>query len=504
MERRNIITNSLILTGFSIAMRVSGILFSMYIASGIGAEGMGLYQLTYSAFAFGVTAATAGISVAVTRVLTEEQGLRRQGSEKPVMRCALFYATVISLGVMGLMLCLSEPIAADILGDPRTARSLWVLSPALPLMAWAACFKGQLLAARRPVQIAISDAMEQAVEVGVFVLLIRRMPGADTETACAMIAAGVTLSELLSCLYLAYQYLHCRERRHPSQSGGFFRRLMAVALPVAGSSILAAGLRTMENVMVPSGLRKSGLSAADSLSRYGMVRGMAIPVIFLPFAFLSAVTSLLMPEVSEAQAAGQDRYIRGLIRRVIRYTLLLSFPVMGIFFVFAHPIAALVYENDQVGMILLILAPLVPLMYFDAVADGILKGLGQQNWVLRCNIVDSVIRVVLVWQLIPAWGFTGFMAVMYVSNILNPVLSVHRMMRLSGVRMEAGEWLIKPILAAAAAALLTRALCLRHPVMQTDVHVVVTEMVLLVLLYAGFLLLLTPREGAASRVRQRA
>ncbi|MBE6935050.1 MAG: hypothetical protein E7458_00960 [Ruminococcaceae bacterium] len=503
MKKRSIVKNSLILTGFSLAMRVSGILFSMYVATGIGAEGMGLYQLTYSAFAFGVTAATAGISVAVTRVLTEEQGRGRQGSEGGIMRCALFYATAVSAAVMALVLYLSEPIGTELLGDPRTVRSLRVLSPALPLMAWAACFKGQLLAVRRPVQIAISDAMEQAVEVGAFLLLIRRMPDADTETACAMIAAGVTLSELLSCAYLAYAYLQHRERRGKPSRSGFFRRLMAVALPVAGSSILASGLRTMENVMVPAGLEKSGLSAADALSQYGMVRGMAIPVIFLPFAFLSAVTSLLMPEVSEAQAAGQDGYIRGLIRRVIRYTLLLSFPAMGIFFVFAHPIAALVYENDQVGMILLILAPLVPLMYFDAVADGILKGLGQQNWVLRCNIVDSVIRVILVWRLIPAWGFTGFMTVMYVSNILNPVLSVHRMMRLSGVRMEAGEWLGKPVLAAAAAALLTRALCLRHPVMQTEVRVVVTEMVLLVLLYIGFLLLLTPTT-IHRKARQRA
>ena len=121
--------NSLVLTGFSIAMRVAGIAFSMYVAAGVGAEGMGLYQLTYSAFTFAVTLATAGISVAVTRVLTEEQGMKRRGSERPVMRCALIYASLISLTAAVCVLLGSGYIGRVLLSDERTVLSLRVLAP---------------------------------------------------------------------------------------------------------------------------------------------------------------------------------------------------------------------------------------------------------------------------------------------------------------------------------------------------------------------------------------
>ena len=355
-------------------------------------------------------------------------------------------------------------------------------------------------------QIAVSDVIEQAVEVGTFVLLLRRYPDLSLELACAAIAGGVTLSEIASCLYLFARYLRYRERPGRPAAGDFLRRLLAVALPVAGSACLASALRTVENVLVPAGLRRSGLSEAAALSDYGMVRGMALPVMFLPFAFLSAFTALLMPEISEAKAAGREDYIHGLIRRVVRACLLLSIPALAVFAVFSGPLSELVYHNPSVGTVILTLAPLVPLMYFDAVADGILKGLGQQNWVLCLNIADSVIRIALVLWLIPALGFPGFMAVMYVSNIFNPVLSIRRMMKLSHVRLEAGNWIWKPLLAAAAAGGLVRALCLRHPAAQLSWGVTAAEILLLGLIYAALLWCmggLESGEEGPSRMRGR-
>ncbi len=487
MKQSSILKNAFVLTGFSVAMRIAGIAFSMYVAASVGAEGMGLYQLTYSAYALAITVATAGISVAVTRVITEEQGMGRRGTQRPVMRWALSYAALVSLIAAACVFFGADFIGRRLLSDERTVLSLRILAPALPMMSLASCFKGHLMAVRRAVQIAVSDVIEQVVEVGVFVVLVRRFPGLDIGTACAVIAAGMTLSELASCLYLYVRYLRCREKPADYVPGGFLRRLLAVALPVAGSSCLASALRAMENVMVPAGLRRSGLSEAAALSDYGMVRGMALPVMFLPFAFLSAFTSLLMPEISEARAAGRGQYIHSLIRRVIRACLLLSIPAAAVFAVFSGPLSELVYHNAEVGAVILTLAPLVPLMYFDAVADGILKGLGQQNWVLYCNIADSVIRIILVLRLIPALGFAGFMIVMYVSNVFNPVLSIRRMMKLSHVHLEVGNWIVKPLLAAATAACLVHLLCLHHPAAQLHVGAVAAEILLLGLLYAVLL-----------------
>ena len=246
-------------------------------------------------------------------------------------------------------------------------------------------------------------------------------------------------------------------------------------------------VRTIENVSIPAGLVRAGLAREEALADYGAVRGMAIPVLFLPYAFLASFTSLALPEVSESMAAGQDGAVRALVRRVVRDCLLLAIPTAAVYLLFADALGEAIYHSASVSRVLAILAPLVPLMYFDAVADGILKGMGQQNWVLKLNIADCLVRVALVYLLIPRFGFAGFMALMYVSNILNPVLSIRRCLRLSGLRLDLRGWIVRPALASGAAALCLRALRLSFPLARYAPLPLAAEIALFALLYAAVL-----------------
>lgn len=507
MKNKRILRDAVVLTAFSLVMRISSIVFSMYLASAIGAQGVGLNQLTFSGFSFAVTVATAGISVAVTKIMTEEFGRGVHGSERVVMRCALSYAAVISLSAGAAVYCFAGFIGETLLSDARTIIPLKLLAPALPLMSVSSCFKGYLLAVRRASQIAISDFLEQAVEVGVLIFLLENYRTTDIATACRYISVSIVASEAASGLYLYAQYLRTRTYKRDasrSGSGSYMRRLLAVALPVAASSCLASALRTVENVSIPSGLIKSGLARDTALEYYGTVRGMALPILFLPYAFLASFTSLAMPEVSESMAANRPDQVRALITRVTRDCLILAIPAAAIYMLFADSIGTIVYGGGQICAVIFLLAPLVPLMYFDAVADGILKGMGEQNWVLKLNIMDSLLRIAMVFFLIPRTGFTGFMILMYISNIFNPVLSVRRMLRLSGIRLDIRNWIVLPGFASGAAVLCLRALRLYFPLAQNETLVMAVEIILFAVLYAAVLSVCyknSAQQNAARRKR---
>ena len=64
--------NAMLLTLSGFVLRGVGMLFRVWLAAWIGAEGMGLYQLALSVYNLAVTFATAGISVAATRLVAEE------------------------------------------------------------------------------------------------------------------------------------------------------------------------------------------------------------------------------------------------------------------------------------------------------------------------------------------------------------------------------------------------------------------------------------------------
>ncbi len=64
--------NAALLTGSDVVLRLAGMGLRIWLANALGGEGMGLYQLVLAVYALFVTLATAGVSVAATRLMAEE------------------------------------------------------------------------------------------------------------------------------------------------------------------------------------------------------------------------------------------------------------------------------------------------------------------------------------------------------------------------------------------------------------------------------------------------
>ena len=236
-------------------------------------------------------------------------------------------------------------------------------------------------------------------------------------------------------------------------SAGVFKRIFAIILPVSASSYLRNGLITLENTMIPAGLKKHGASTEGSLSVFGMLKGMVMPILFFPAAFLSSFTSLLIPEISEANAVKNKRRISSIASRAFQITLLFSIVMTSIYICFSDELGLAIYHSKDCGHLLKLLAPLVPLMYLDNVVDGMLKGLGEQLSTLRTNTIDSVIRIGLIWWLIPMKGVEGYLIVLYFSNVLNSLLSISRLVKVSQIKLNVSCWILRPALCAALSSL---------------------------------------------------
>lgn len=204
-------------------------------------------------------------------------------------------------------------------------------------------------------------------------------------------------------------------------------------------------LRTVENVMVPGCLAVYTLSRETALSQYGALKGMAMPVIFFPFSFLATLSTLLLPEITEAHVQNRRAALEHLVNRVMLITLVLSFLAGGLFTQFAKEIGLVLYQSEEIGFYLSILGPLMPFMYMESMVDGILKGLGEQLSSFRYTALDSVVRIALIYLLLPRFGMQGFLFVMLVSNLLTSLLNLHRLLHVTGLRVQWLRWVIKPV-----------------------------------------------------------
>ncbi len=439
------IKNALILTAVSFVLRAIGIVFKVYLAGKIGAEGIGLYQLIFSCYIFASTFAASGICTAVTRLVSENTKGGRQ-AEKRVMRAATICTLTIAAAFCAAMFFGATPIAVYFIKDIRSVSAIRILSVSLAFVGMCSCYRGYFIAKSKVGLNSVSQLVEQLVRITVVVLLVGAAADKGLGVTCAVVMLGDTLAEISSCLimYIGYK----RELRKTPESGfrtpGVISRMIKIALPITASKYLTSGLHTAENLLVPQGLQRT-MTRKNSVAMFGKLKGMAIPLMFFPASFLGALSTLMIPEMARAKAVNDREKQISSVEKIFGWTLIASILIAGVFAVNSHRIANVVYKDNQVGDIIAFLTPIIPFMYVESVVDGMLKGLNQQLRSFWYNVTDSSLRVIAVLFVVPKYGMQGFLWIMIVSNIFTSTLHSARLFKITKAPFKISDWVIKPL-----------------------------------------------------------
>lgn len=450
-KSRRFIKDAIILVIISIVMRGISTGFMVYISNIIGAEGIGLYQLTFSVYLLFITISTSGISLAVTRIVSEQQAVGNSYASKSAFRRCMILSIILSIAASLLLYFSAHTIGVSILKDERTILSLKLLAIGLPFLSITSAIRGYFLGMKNGVKAVSTEVVEQVVQIVATVPLIALMAPMGLEFACCGLIIGATLAEIISCIYSIVLYFMDKTKIKGKQVKGLNRQIFGIAIPIAISSYVRSILTSLENILVPTGLKAYGQSSGQALSQYGMIKGMALPLLSFPSAILSAFSSLLVPEVSSENVVNTSsktgRRIDYIINKSFKATLLFAFLIMGIFICFYNEIGMAFYKNKDVGTMLLIFAPLVPLMYLDQIVDSILKGLNQQISSMKYNTIDSALRAGIIYFLVPILGVKGYVIMLYAGTIFNAFLSINRLIVVSKVRFRMVQWVVIPCFA---------------------------------------------------------
>lgn len=451
-RKKNLVISAMVLTVTALLLRGAGMLFRVYLSREIGAEGMGIHQLSSSVYLLFVNLSSAGIAMGVTRLVAEELAKGTAASVKRMVRRCCALALILGVTMMSIQFFGANLIARLWLRDERAALSLQVLAPSLPVIALSCCYKGYFTAQERVTGISASQIAEQLFRMAVTFWLLPKALPLGLAKACAAITLATTGSEIFSCLLLAAMYRRDKRRLQTMPNGArpwFGRvipRLLAVSSPIAIRSCFRSALSSIENAMIPAGLKRSGSSGTDALAQYGRLKGMTLPILFFPSSLLASFSTLLVSKLARSRGEGcpatQERQT---ISRVIRLTLIFSIYIAGSFWLFAGELGQAIYREPQIGHMLRILAPLVPFMYLESMVDGMLTALDQQVSIMTYNMVDSLLRVALVFFLLPSFGMDGFFVVMYISNLFTSMLSARKLFSVTKLPVKWGSWVIAPL-----------------------------------------------------------
>src|SRR5699024_9707205 len=119
------------------------------------------------------------------------------------------------------------------------------------------------------------------------------------------------ISMLFSLIVILWDYQKQDYRLKNLRSPGkALKEILVFSFPLTCSRLLVNVLHSIESVLIPGHLRLYGLDNGSALSVYGVLTGMALPLILFPSAITNAVSTVLLPSVAEQQAVGNHQSIR--------------------------------------------------------------------------------------------------------------------------------------------------------------------------------------------------
>lgn len=458
-ERYRFFKNGLLLSLVALAMRTVAMLFGAFVTRTVGAEGTGLYTIIMTVYSFAVTLATSGISLTVTRLVAAVIG--EGGDERRILRGAILYSVGFGLLSGAGLYFGADYVAGRILSDSRAVLSLKILAFSLLPTALISVFSGYFVGVKRVSSNAATQVFGQAVKIVVTVALVMKAAPYGTTASVSALCIGIALTEALSFIMIFAEF--CRDRKkhgvkHKEKTVADLGSVAKTAVPLALSSYVRSILLTIEHILIPKRLRESGESFSDSYAQYGILHGMALPLILYPMSPLSSFAGLLVPEfAADSSAKNKDRMNR-IATEAINTTLIYSVLIGVFIYFFSEELGYVVYDSYEAGKYIAMLAPIIPIMYLDHVTDSMLKGVGEQVYSMWVNISDSVLSVILVWVLIPKMGIGGYALVIVIMEGYNFILSLIRLTKRVRFRLSLVQSLIFPAAAAAIAAALSKSI----------------------------------------------
>ncbi|MGN0425627.1 MAG: polysaccharide biosynthesis protein [Acetatifactor sp.] len=418
-----LITGTLVLTGTGLLSRLIGFFYRIYLARLFGEEGMGLYQLIGPVLSVSFALTAAGFQTTISRLIARQTSA---GKLHPFF-LGLCLSLPLSFLFSAVVFWQADTISTCFLSQEKCAGMLRILAFSIPLSSLHSCVNGYFYGKKETAIPAFSQLLEQFTRVGCVYLLSSGILGRGGVPDISLAVFGLALGELASSAFSIIALILSRKKSdrfftlQPVFSGELTKDFLTMLLPLSANRLSLTVLSSIEAVSIPVKLREYGLDNPTVLSIYGVLTGMALPLLFFPNALTGSLSVMLLPTISESQANRDFAQVRRNTCKTIYFCGGLGILCMLLFTLFGKWLGSFLFESDLAGYYLSMLGFLCPFLYTNTTLSGILQGLGKAGSLFAANLAALFLRLSFVFLGIPRFGIRGYFYGLLFSHLLQTI-----------------------------------------------------------------------------------
>lgn len=416
-----------ILSASTLLVKLLGLLFSIPLANFISPEGMSYFYGAYDIFTIFLMLSTAGLPIAVSRMVGAACAMGRRKEADQVFSVAFWL--FCGLGLLGCLVMFfgAEQIAA-LQGKPGAARTIAALAPTAFFISVMSALRGYFQGRSNMVPTATSQVIEAVTKVAIGVGLAYYIIHQYHSDAWAAVGAitGVSISAGLGAVYLCFYKLRQRrkDRSLPEDTHAVASRrdtllsLVRFAVPITIGACFLSALDFVDSAVLMDRMKAAAGFTQAQADWYSGVLGHARKFFDLPGAFVVPISTSLLPALSGA-IASRDKFSVNHISSVsMRMTLLISIPASVGMSVFADPICQmLLFSQPEVAAgaarLLQVLAIAIAFNSTLLTTNSILQAFGRTTRPVVDMAIGGAVKI----------GLSYFLTAMPEINVMGSAIS---------------------------------------------------------------------------------
>ncbi len=432
-----------ILSASTLIVKLLGLLFSIPLANFVAPEGMSHFYIAYNIFGLFLMLSTAGLPVAVSRMVgtAYAQGRRREADRVFSVAFWLFF-------LLGLFGCLVMFFGADQIAQwyssPDSNYAIMALAPTLFFISLESSLRGYFQGRSNMVPTATSQIIEAVTKViigvGLAFYIIQNVSEDPDRWAAVGAIVGVSISAALGAMYLL-GFKAVQSRRDKKEAWAeepiltsrkqMLMNLIRFAVPITIGSCFLSLLDTVDGAILLQRLQAGAGLTQEMADWWNGTIGHARKFFDLPGAFVVPISTSLLPILSGAIASKNQRQVDKISSMALRVTLLIGVPSSVGMAIFARPICQLLLYNqpevaEEAAPLLTMLSLAIAFSGLLFTTNAILQSFGRATRPVIDMAVGGVVKIILSYVLIgiPQVAAMGSAISTVVSYVVMVVLNV--------------------------------------------------------------------------------
>lgn len=408
-KKQNFLQGTALLAMATMIVKLVGALYKVPLNAIIGEKGFGYFSTAYEIYNILLMISTAGLPVAMSRMISQASSLEHYGQVRQVYATARRIFLILGITGSVLMTAFCRPLA-NFWNQPDAWAAIGFLGPCVLLICIMSAYRGYFQGQSNMIPTAVSQVLEVVTKL--IVGMIAAVAFLKATASISLAAGGAILGVTASCLVSAVYLFGCFRKSYrqlpegtdtPKSFSSTAKELLKIAVPITVSSTILSIITSLSSKIYMGRLLGSGISqeAADTMRG---IHVMTQTIYNMPCSFITPITVSIIPAITAQITLKKFKETRMTEESAIRVTGIFAMPCAVGLVCLAGPVTALLggYTGEKLALATKMMTVLGISVVFNAlvlVTTAIMQAHGNVNRPVINMLIGGVIKLIIVYVL---------------------------------------------------------------------------------------------------------